>query len=99
MGFFVQQQFGWKDRLFLTGAIRADDNSAFGEDFDVVYYPKLSGSWVIVSTWAFSLLAVLGIYGLLRVRANGSVLLVLIAWLAVPVLFQIVVNRHNDRVS
>ncbi len=47
VGFFVQQQFGWKDRLFLTGAIRADDNSAFGSDFDVVYYPKVSGSWVI----------------------------------------------------
>jgi len=47
VGFFVQQQFGWKDRLFLTGAVRADDNSAFGSDFDVVYYPKVSGSWVI----------------------------------------------------
>ncbi len=47
VGFFVQQQFGWKDRLFLTGAIRADDNSAFGSDFDVVYYPKVSGSWVL----------------------------------------------------
>ncbi|MBA3969970.1 MAG: TonB-dependent receptor, partial [Gemmatimonadetes bacterium] len=47
IGVFVQQQFGWQDRLFLTGAIRADDNSAFGENFDLVYYPKLSGAWVV----------------------------------------------------
>lgn len=47
VGVYVQQQFGWRDRLFLTGAIRADDNSAFGENFDLVYYPKVSGSWVI----------------------------------------------------
>ncbi len=47
VGFFLQEQIGWKDRIFLTVALRADDNSAFGEDFDVVYYPKVSGSWVL----------------------------------------------------
>lgn len=47
VGVFFQQQFAWNNRLFLTGAVRADDNSAFGEDFDLVYYPKGSISWVI----------------------------------------------------
>lgn len=47
VGLYVQQQLAWQDRLFLTGAIRADDNSAFGENFDFVTYPKLSASWVI----------------------------------------------------
>jgi len=47
VGVFLQQQFSWQDRLFLTAAIRADDNSSFGEDFDLVYYPKVSGSWVL----------------------------------------------------
>lgn len=46
LGFFVQEQIGWKNRLFLTAAIRADDNSAFGRNFDRVYYPKLSASWI-----------------------------------------------------
>ena len=46
VGVFVQQQFAWKNRLFLTAALRADDNSAFGENFDLVYYPKFSASWV-----------------------------------------------------
>ncbi len=47
VGMFLQEQIGWKDRMFLTVAIRADDNSSFGEDFDLVYYPKVSGSWVM----------------------------------------------------
>lgn len=47
VGMFIQQQVAWKNRVFVTGAIRGDDNSAFGEDFSAAYYPKLSGSWVI----------------------------------------------------
>jgi outer membrane cobalamin receptor len=47
VGAYVQQQFDWQQRLFLTGAVRADDNSAFGQDFDLVYYPKVSGAWVL----------------------------------------------------
>ena len=47
VGGFIQQQFAWKDRLFVTGAIRTDDNSAFGTNFDAVTYPKLSASYVV----------------------------------------------------
>ncbi|MGH7447444.1 MAG: TonB-dependent receptor plug domain-containing protein, partial [Longimicrobiales bacterium] len=47
IGGYVQQQVGWRDRVFITGALRADDNSAFGENFDLVYYPKLHGTWVL----------------------------------------------------
>jgi len=47
VGAYAQQQFSWKNRLFLTGALRGDDNSAFGTDFDFVLYPKVSGSWVL----------------------------------------------------
>jgi hypothetical protein len=46
LGLFLQEQMGWNDRLFLTAAIRADDNSAFGRNFDRVYYPKFSASWI-----------------------------------------------------
>jgi TonB-dependent SusC/RagA subfamily outer membrane receptor len=46
-GVFVQQTFGWRNQAFLTGALRADANSAFGESFDAAYYPKLSGTWVV----------------------------------------------------
>ncbi len=47
VGIYVQEQLGWRDRMFLTAAVRADDNSAFGENFSLVYYPKVSGSWVL----------------------------------------------------
>jgi TonB-linked SusC/RagA family outer membrane protein len=47
LGMFVEQTVGWRDRLFVTGAVRVDDNSAFGKDFEAAVYPKLSGSWVV----------------------------------------------------
>lgn len=47
VGVYLQEQLSWDNRLFLTGAVRADDNSAFGQDFDMVVYPKVSGSWVV----------------------------------------------------
>jgi TonB-linked SusC/RagA family outer membrane protein len=47
LGFYLQQQVGFNNRLFLVGALRADDNSAFGRNFDRVYYPKFSASWVV----------------------------------------------------
>jgi TonB-linked SusC/RagA family outer membrane protein len=47
LGSFVEQVFGWKDRLFITGAVRRDQNSAFGQQFRSVYYPKLAASWVV----------------------------------------------------
>ncbi|MDZ7779992.1 MAG: TonB-dependent receptor [Gemmatimonadota bacterium] len=46
-GVYVQEQFSWENRLFVTVAGRGDDNSAFGRDFDFVVYPKLSASWVV----------------------------------------------------
>ena len=47
VGFFLQQQFEWKNRLFLSGGIRADDNSSFGSQFKAAWYPKAGLSWVV----------------------------------------------------
>ena len=47
LGFFVEEQFTIHERLFLTGALRSDQNSAFGTDFQSVLYPKASVSWII----------------------------------------------------
>ena len=47
IGGFLQEQVSWNDRLFLTAALRADDNSAFGTNFPVVKYPKFSASYVL----------------------------------------------------
>jgi TonB-dependent starch-binding outer membrane protein SusC len=47
LGFFLQEQIGWKNRLFVTAGVRADDNSAFGHSFDWIYYPKASLAWML----------------------------------------------------
>jgi hypothetical protein len=47
VGVFAQEKLNWRDRLFLTGAVRVDNNSAFGEDFDWITYPKVDVSWVV----------------------------------------------------
>jgi len=47
VGTYVQQQFGWQNRAFLAMAVRADDNSAFGAEFDAAIYPKVSATWVL----------------------------------------------------
>lgn len=43
----ASQEVSWNDRMFLTLSLRADDNSAFGSDFGLVYYPAASLSYVI----------------------------------------------------
>jgi TonB-linked SusC/RagA family outer membrane protein len=45
-GVFVDELVAINDRLFLNVGVRADDNSAFGQDFDLIAYPKASASWV-----------------------------------------------------
>jgi TonB-linked SusC/RagA family outer membrane protein len=47
VGVFGQQEFAWRNRVFVTAALRGDDNSSFGKQFKAAYYPKLSGAWVV----------------------------------------------------
>lgn len=46
-GTYVEQVFGYKDRLFFTGAVRADRNSAVGQNFGTKVYPKAGLSYLI----------------------------------------------------
>tara|TARA_B110000263_G_scaffold250100_1_gene270483 strand:+ start:243 stop:3320 length:3078 start_codon:yes stop_codon:yes gene_type:complete len=46
-GVYYQQQFGINDRIFLTGAVRGDDNSSFGKNYDFVVYPKYSLAYAL----------------------------------------------------
>jgi TonB-linked SusC/RagA family outer membrane protein len=47
LGAFIEQQLAFQERLYVTVALRGDDNSAFGQDFRAAYYPKLGVSYVI----------------------------------------------------
>ena len=46
LGVYAQEVVSWKDRLYVTGAVRVDNNSAFGDQLKWVTYPKVSLSWV-----------------------------------------------------
>jgi TonB-linked SusC/RagA family outer membrane protein len=47
LGLFVEESVTLNDRLFLTAALRTDQNSAFGTEFQRVFYPKASVSWIL----------------------------------------------------
>ena len=52
-GGYIEEMLGYRDRLFLTGALRADGASSFGENFQTAYYPKVSLSWLTSSEGFF----------------------------------------------
>jgi TonB-linked SusC/RagA family outer membrane protein len=47
IGAYGQEQITWRDRVFLTAGLRADQHSTFSPNFKRVYYPKASASWVL----------------------------------------------------
>ena len=47
LGLLGQEELAWKDRFFLSGGIRSDQNSSFGKNFKNVVYPHVSASWVL----------------------------------------------------
>ncbi len=47
LGTYIEEEIALKERLFLTGAVRFDDNSAFGKNFNATAYPKASASWLL----------------------------------------------------
>jgi len=46
-GLYLQQNFKFKNNLFITGALRLDGSSVFGENQRNQLYKKISGSYVI----------------------------------------------------
>ncbi len=46
LGGYIEENLGFREKLFLTAAVRSDRNSAFGADFATVFYPKVALSWV-----------------------------------------------------
>lgn len=48
-GIYLQENAGYKDKLFLDLGVRADRNPAFGDNIKAQYYPKAGVSWVASS--------------------------------------------------
>ena len=65
VGLYVQEELSWNDRIFITAAMRFDDNSAFGSEFSLEKYPKVSAAWVVSEEpfWNFDLVNSLRLRG------------------------------------
>ena len=46
-GTYAEEEVGYRSRVYITGGLRNDKNSTFGNLVSSVYYPKIQGSWVI----------------------------------------------------
>ncbi len=47
LGYYAQEELAWRERLYLTAAVRWDNSSAFGSNVNQVVYPKYSLSYVV----------------------------------------------------
>jgi TonB-linked SusC/RagA family outer membrane protein len=48
VGIFGRQELSYADKLFLSGSLRADNNSGLVRDVSgLSYYPSVNGSWVV----------------------------------------------------
>jgi TonB-dependent starch-binding outer membrane protein SusC len=47
LGLYAQEQVRWGERLYVTGALRMDNNSVFGRDIRRLFYPKLAVSYLL----------------------------------------------------
>ncbi len=69
LGFYGQEQLAWRDRVFLTGAVRVDNNSAFGKSFRYAAYPKVAATWVVSEEPWWSGGAIAGFVNTLKLRS------------------------------
>jgi TonB-linked SusC/RagA family outer membrane protein len=68
-GEFIQQNFKYRNQLFLTGALRLDGSSVFGDNERNQVYSKLSGSYVISGTDYWDKMGVSKWWNLFKIRA------------------------------
>ena len=47
LGYYGSEQVNWKERVYFTGEVRSDRNSAFGNQYKRIYYPKFAVSYVL----------------------------------------------------
>lgn len=47
VGSYIEETLGLNERLYLTGALRQDGASGFGQEYRAATYPKMSISWLL----------------------------------------------------
>ena len=46
-GVFGEVLAGWRDRYYVTGGLRLDGSTAFGDDLGLQAYPRIGGSYIV----------------------------------------------------
>ncbi|SDM10498.1 SusC/RagA family TonB-linked outer membrane protein [Siphonobacter aquaeclarae] len=69
-GQFAQATFGYKNQLFLTGAIRRDGSTIFSPSETNQLYPKVSGSWVVSDAGFWKQASLDNVFSSLKLRAS-----------------------------
>jgi len=47
LGTYVEEVLGVRDRLFLTGSLRIDGSTSYGDDYHPTPFPKVGVSWIL----------------------------------------------------
>ncbi len=69
-GFFFQENIGFKDKYFVEFGARIDDNTAFGENVDPQFFPKVGVSYSLSSESFFQDMVPENILSNVKLRAN-----------------------------
>lgn len=69
LGAYLQQTFGIKDKIFITGAGRVDAASIYGVDNRWQFFPKVSGTYIVSEENFWTNSSMNGIMPLLKLRA------------------------------
>jgi TonB-dependent starch-binding outer membrane protein SusC len=70
IGGFVQERLGFRNRVFLTGALNWDASSAFGENERWQFFPRVGASWVLHEEPFWTRFPAQNVLSSLRVRAS-----------------------------
>lgn len=70
-GVYVQENIGFKNKLFLDLGLRGDGNPAFGKNIGVQYYPKAGLSWIVSEEPWFERLA--NVLSSVKLRGNFGI--------------------------
>lgn len=67
-GVYVQENIGYKNKMFIDLGLRGDGNKAFGKDIGVQYYPKIGFSYIPSAEHYFK--AISNVVSSAKIRGN-----------------------------
>jgi TonB-linked SusC/RagA family outer membrane protein len=70
LGFYGQETIGFKNKMFVTGAVRNDVASSFGQENRWQYYPKVSGTYLLSEEDFWKKSGIGSVFSVFKLRAS-----------------------------